>query len=67
MALVVLPLRKCAKCAQFLYGRESESCTPPPRCHSNDFCGKHFLADEPEYTRSAPEEARRVYEEVLPG
>jgi hypothetical protein len=55
---------KCAKCAHFLYGRESESCTPPPWCHSNDFCGKCFLANEGGNTKSAPEGARRVYEEA---
>ena len=67
MAPTVLPPGKCAKCAQILYGREAESCTPPPRYHSNDFCGKHFLADEGGNTKSAPEGACRVYEEALSG
>ena len=55
---------KCAKCAHFLYGRESKSWHTPPFPHTNDFCGKHFLADEPENTKSPPKHPRRVYEEV---
>ena len=31
-----------------------------------DFCGKHFLADEPENTKSPTECPRRVYEEGFP-
>jgi len=38
--------------------------TPPPFPHTNDFCGKYFLADETENTKSPPKHPRRVYEEV---
>ena len=55
---------RCAKCAHFLYGRESLLGQTPPLRHTNEFCGKYFLADERQSAKSPPKATRRVYEEV---